>query len=99
MEINAGLSEPDCERYAVPVICLTDGCPQRGNLIHVISGIAEDNLDLFFEGFADDCPEDYCPECRQLGVACDPVAETLLTRLHKGSVWSGLHAGNAELER
>ena len=84
METDAGLGE----RYAVPVVCFTDGCARRGNLINVIGGIAEDDLDLSFEGFADDCPEDYCPGCRQLGVACDPVAEAFLTRIHRGTAWA-----------
>lgn len=58
----------------IPVRCLTPGCSRIGQIINRISGIDEDELDYFYENWADGAdPEDFCPDCKQLGVAEDPV--------------------------
>lgn len=70
------------ELYAVPIVCLTGGCAGRGRLVNVVSGLLEEDLDSFYEGYDESCPEDYCPICGELGVADDPVDEETLTHIH-----------------
>lgn len=61
--------------YSIPVICMTEGCANRGEAVNVISGIEEEYLEAFYESFGDAEPEDYCPICGELGVAEDPELE------------------------
>ena len=59
----------------VPIICRTTDCPNHGKCINQVSGIAENELDLFYANFVDPEPEDYCPLCGNVGVAEDAEEE------------------------
>lgn len=60
---------------SVPIVCMTEGCPLRGETINVVSEIEPQYLDAFYEDYDDSSPEDHCPLCGELGVACDPVED------------------------
>ena len=59
----------------VPIVCWTDGCPNRGTEVNRVHGLNPQDLDLFFEGYDESEPEDHCPLCKELGVAEDPSIE------------------------
>lgn len=57
----------------IPIICENEQCQNFGNVINVISEIAIEDLDLFYENFDDSVEEDHCIICGELGVAEDPI--------------------------
>lgn len=57
------------------IICENEGCPNNGKIINTIIFPAEGEDDLyeqFGHGAEDD--EDFCPECKELGILQDPLA-------------------------
>jgi len=62
-------------KMKVPIVCETDGCPNYGKTINWVTNIPEEDLDLFYEGYDESEPADYCQLCGEWGVAEDPVPE------------------------
>lgn len=60
-------------QVVIPIICENNQCSNYGKTINVISEIAEDDLDLFYENYDGSVPEDYCSVCEELGIAEDPM--------------------------
>jgi hypothetical protein len=55
------------------VVCETPGCRNNGKVVNIIGAIPPEAVNILFEGFghgAED-PNDYCPECQQLGILQD----------------------------
>ncbi|KAA0268127.1 hypothetical protein FBQ99_00155 [Chloroflexi bacterium CFX2] len=61
------------EYIEIPVICENLQCPNFGNVVNMISGIPLSNMDLVYESFDGSEEEDFCPVCKELGVAEDPI--------------------------
>ena len=59
----------------IPIVCYTPDCSNRGKAINEVCGVLPDDLDDFFMGYDEDCPEDWCPLCNMLGIAQDPLVE------------------------
>ena len=59
----------------VPIVCLTETCPNHGNLINMVSNISPPDLDMFYEAFTEPEEADFCPACGQLGLMEDPEIE------------------------
>jgi hypothetical protein len=60
---------------SVAIVCETEGCPNAGQVINVVSEIPADQIDLFFEDYRGEDAEDTCSLCGQPGIAQDPVPE------------------------
>ncbi len=54
----------------IPVICKNTQCSNFGNLVNKIT-LSTDNIDLFYESYDGTEQKDYCPICKELGVAED----------------------------
>ena len=59
-------------KFYVPIMCLTDGCSMRGELINLVGPMPENELDLFYEGYDANEAADHCPVCHKLGIALAP---------------------------
>jgi hypothetical protein len=57
----------------IPIVCENEQCPNFGKTINVISEIAAEDIDLFYEDYDGSVEYDYCPICGELGVAKDPI--------------------------
>ncbi|WKZ51201.1 MAG: hypothetical protein QY329_00445 [Anaerolineales bacterium] len=57
----------------IPIVCENGQCSNFGGTINVISEIAAEDLDLFYENYDGSVEYDYCPICGELGVAEDPI--------------------------
>lgn len=57
----------------IPIVCENAQCLNFGKTLNVISEIAVDDLDLFYEDYDGSVEYDYCPICGELGVAEDPI--------------------------
>jgi hypothetical protein len=58
--------------YEVGIVCYTEGCPNdRGHAFNVIEFDNESEVEEFLEsyGHGSESQDDYCPLCKQLGVA------------------------------
>jgi len=59
----------------VPIICHEPDCTNNGEVVNEVSGLNPQQLDDFYEGYDESCPEDHCPVCGKLGIAEDPLFE------------------------
>ena len=72
-----GEEDPDLQggpSVMIPIVCETPGCPGNGDCFNRMSGIAPEAIETFIEDRRGE-PEDFCPLCGNLGVACDPEPE------------------------
>lgn len=60
-------------KIEIPIICENTQCRNFGKVINLISGIAIEDLDLFYENYDGSVEEDECPVCGEIGVAEDPI--------------------------
>ncbi|MEW6006482.1 MAG: hypothetical protein AB1695_14355 [Stygiobacter sp.] len=61
----------------IPIICENE-CVNRGSVINIVSGIPEEDLDLFYEDYDGSDESDICRFCGQAGVALNPIDENFL---------------------
>lgn len=55
-------------------ICENEGCPNNGKIINTFVFPAEDEDDIYEQyGHGAEDPEDFCPECGELGILQDPL--------------------------
>jgi hypothetical protein len=57
---------------AIPIYCEVSDCKNFGKVVNLVSVISEDELDCFYENFADAEDSDICPLCGILGIAEEP---------------------------
>lgn len=57
----------------IPIICENNQCPNLGKAINIVSEIAIEDIDLFYENYDGSANEDYCSICGELGIAEDPI--------------------------
>lgn len=59
------------ELFSIPLICETDGCPNNGNVVNIITDLPAEAVDAFFEDYDGSAPEDRCPACEEAAIALD----------------------------
>ncbi len=65
------------EKIDIPITCENPQCENAGRLVNVISEIAVEEIDLFYESYDGSDDADYCLTCEELGVAGDPEKRSL----------------------
>lgn len=60
-------------KIIIPIICENPQCLNFSHQINSVSEIAEDDIDLFYESYDGSDERDYCPICKNLGVAEDYI--------------------------
>lgn len=62
-------------KLIIPIICENPKCSNFNHLVNEVTGLTNNDLDLFYEGYNGSDEQDYCPICQKLGIAEDYFIE------------------------
>lgn len=65
----------------IPLVCETADCANQWKVVQVISQIAPEHLDLFYENYDGSDGDNYCPLCAVLAITYDALPENETVRV------------------